>query len=116
VAGGTDTHLLLLDVSSRNLTGQETEDALKAVGIYVNRNLIPFDKRPPLVASGIRIGTQAVTFRGFGQAEIDELAHIILAVLERPHDAMQREESRSRVQALCARFPIYGHKQKNLQD
>ncbi len=109
VAGGTDTHLFLADVGSRGLTGRQAEEALKAVGIYVNRNLIPYDPRPPLVASGIRVGVQAVTFRGFGQAEIDEVADIIVAILQRPHDAMQHEGSRVQVRALCERFPIYGH-------
>ena len=108
VAGGTDTHLLLVDVGSRGLTGQQAEDALQAVGIYVNRNLIPFDERPPLVASGIRAGTPAVTFRGFGQDEMDEVADIVLAVLHRPEDETRREQARRQVQALCRRFPIYG--------
>jgi glycine hydroxymethyltransferase len=109
VTGGTDTHLVLIDVGSGGLTGQEAEEALESVGIYVNRNLIPFDSRPPLVASGIRLGTQAVTFRGFGQAEINEVANHIAAVLSRPHDAVQRKGSRAGVRALCARFPLYGY-------
>jgi glycine hydroxymethyltransferase len=108
VTGGTDTHLFLVDVGSGGLTGEQAEDALQAVGIYVNRNLIPFDPRPPLVSSGIRVGTPAVTFRGFGPAEIDTVADIMLAVLEQPQDQARREETRERVQALCRRFPIYG--------
>lgn len=109
VAGGTDTHLLLVDVGIRGLTGQQAEEALNAVGIYVNRNLIPFDERPALVASGIRVGTPAVTFRGFGEVEIDEVAEIMLAVLGRPEDPGVRQEARARVQAVCRRFPIYGY-------
>lgn len=109
VAGGTDTHLLLVDVGSRGLTGRQAEEVLEAVGIYVNRNLIPFDERPPLVASGIRVGTPAVTFRGFGASEIDEVAQIILAVLDRPGDETVRQWAREWVQALCRRFPIYGN-------
>jgi glycine hydroxymethyltransferase len=116
VAGGTDTHLLLVDVGHRNLSGQEAEEALEAVGIHVNRNLIPFDERPPLVASGIRIGTQAITFRGFGQVEVDELAQIIMAVLDEPREVMVLRESLSQVKALCARFPIYEHRQQELQE
>jgi glycine hydroxymethyltransferase len=108
VTGGTDTHLFLVDVGSRGLTGEQAEDALQAVGIYVNRNLIPFDPRPPLVSSGIRVGTPAVTFRGFGPAETDTVAGIMLAVLEQPRDRTQREEARKQVQSLCQRFPIYG--------
>jgi glycine hydroxymethyltransferase len=107
VAGGTDTHLFLVDVASRGLTGQQAEGALEAVGIFVNRNVIPYDPQPPLIASGIRIGTPAVTFRGFDLGEIDELAEILLAVLEHPADDGVREMARGQVHALCARFPIY---------
>jgi glycine hydroxymethyltransferase len=109
VAGGTDTHLFLLDVGSRNLTGKRAEEALQGVGIYVNRNLIPFDKRPPLVASGIRVGTPSVTFRGFGEAEMDELAEIMLSVLDRPGDEALRELARERVESIGRRFPLYGY-------
>jgi glycine hydroxymethyltransferase len=108
VTGGTDTHLFLVDVGSRGLTGEQAEDALQAVGIYVNRNLIPFDPRPPLVSSGIRVGTPAVSFRGFGPAEIDRIADIMLAVLEQPEEQARREEAREQVQSLCRQFPIYG--------
>jgi glycine hydroxymethyltransferase len=107
VAGGTDTHLFLVDVASRGLTGQQAEGALEAAGIYVNRNLIPYDPRPPLVASGIRIGTPAITFRGFDLDEIDELAGILVAVLEHPADEAVRGRARGQVRALCGRFPIY---------
>ena len=107
VAGGTDTHLFLVDVASRGLTGQQAEGALEAVGICVNRNIIPHDLRPPLVASGIRIGTPAVTFRGFDLDEIDELAGILIDVLEHPADDAVHEIARGQVHALCARFPIY---------
>ena len=93
VAGGTDTHLFLVDVASRGLTGQQAEGALEAAGICVNRNLIPYDPRPPLVASGIRIGTPAITFRGFDLDEIDELAGILVAVLEHPADEAVRGKS-----------------------
>jgi len=108
VAGGTDTHLFLVDVGSQGLTGQQAEAALAAVGIYVNRNLIPFDERPPLVASGIRVGTPAVTFRGFGRDEMDAVADILLRVLGRPGDGAVREAARARVAALCGRYPVYG--------
>jgi glycine hydroxymethyltransferase len=106
VAGGTDTHLFLVDVGSRGLSGQQAEEALSAVGILVNRNLIPFDQRPALVASGIRVGTPAVTVRGFGASEIEKLAHIMCAVLDRPEDKATHQWARGRVQALCRRFPI----------
>ena len=108
VAGGTDTHLFLVDVGGQGLTGQQAEAALAAVGIYVNRNLIPFDARPPLVASGIRVGTPAVTFRGFGREEMDAVADIMLRVLGRPEDGAMREAARRQVAALCGRYPVYG--------
>ena len=107
VAGGTDTHLFLVDVASGGLTGREAEAALAAAGVYVNRNLIPFDPQPPLVASGIRVGTSVVTFRGFGEPEMLELAEIMLAILERPGDEPVRQAVHERVLALCDRFAIY---------
>jgi glycine hydroxymethyltransferase len=109
VAGGTDTHLVLLDVKSGRLTGRQAEEALGAVGIYANRNLIPFDENPPLVASGIRIGTPAVVARGFGDTEIDELADVMVSVLAHPGDSRMRLAAQARVAALCRRFPIYGY-------
>ena len=102
-----DTHLFLVDVASRGLTGEEAEGALEAAVICVNRNLIPYDPRPPLVASGIRIGTPAVTFRGFDLDEIDELAGILVAVLEHTADGAVRGSAQGQVRALCDRFPIY---------
>ena len=108
VAGGTDTHLFLVDVGSCGLTGEQAENALQAAGIFVNRNLIPFDRRPPLVTSGIRVGTPAVSLRGFGRAEIDQVVDIMLALLARPEDESVRQEARGQVLSLCRRFPIYG--------
>ena len=108
VTGGTDTHLFLVDVGSRGLTGEQAENALQAAGVLVNRNLIPFDRRPPLVTSGIRVGTPAVSFRGFGGAEIDQVADIMLALLARPEDESVRQEARGQVLSLCRRFPIHG--------
>ncbi len=107
VAGGTDTHLFLIDVASRGLTGQQAEGALEAAGICANHNVIPYDPQPPLVASGIRIGTPAITFRGFDLDEIEELAGILIAVLESPADEAVCNRARDQVRALCARFPIY---------
>ncbi len=109
VSGGTDTHLFLVDVGSRGLDGRQAEEALQAAGIYVNRNLIPFDQRPPLIASGIRLGTPAVTFRGLGEAEMDKAAEIMLGALDRPDDEALRQDARARVRALCQRFPVYGY-------
>jgi glycine hydroxymethyltransferase len=107
VAGGTDTHFFLVDVGSRGLTGQQAEAALQDIGIYVNRNLIPYDEQPPLVASGNRVGTPAVTFRGFNEAEIEQVADIMLAVLANLTDDAVREEARAQVRSLCCQFPLY---------
>jgi len=107
VSGGTDNHLFLADVASRGLTGKVAETALDAAGITVNKNTIPFDAQPPLVASGIRIGTAAVTTRGLGPAEMDEIAALVGAVLDAPGDAAVGAAVRERVRALCRRFPLY---------
>lgn len=107
VSGGTDNHLFLLDVASRGLTGKVAEGALDHAGITVNKNTIPFDPNPPLVASGIRIGTAAVTTRGFGEGEMDEIAELAAEVLADPESAGTHAAVRERVRALCRRFPLY---------
>src|SRR5439155_2931468 len=86
VSGGTDNHLMLVDVFSRGLTGKVAEAALGKAGITVNKNAIPFDRNPPMTASGIRIGTPAVTTRGLREAEMDEIASLITRVLAAPED------------------------------
>jgi len=106
VSGGTDNHLVLLDVGARGLSGKQAEKALDAVGLTVNKNTIPFDPRPPMVASGIRIGTPAVTTRGMGVAEMGAIAAEIARVLEAPEDAGVRQAVRARVQELCEAFPL----------
>ena len=107
VSGGTDTHLLLLDVFSQGVRGKEAEEALDRARITVNKNAIPFDVNPPLNPSGIRLGTPAVTTRGFGVAEMREVASAIAEVVRNinSEDAIQRV--RRRVEALTARFPLY---------
>ena len=107
VSGGTDTHLLLLDVFSQGVRGKEAEEALDRARITVNKNAIPFDVNPPLNPSGIRLGTPAVTTRGFGVAEMREVASVIAEVVRNinSEDAIQRV--RRRVEALTARFPLY---------
>ena len=107
VSGGTDNHLFLLDVASRGLTGKLAEGALEAAGITVNKNAIPFDPNPPLVASGIRIGTPAVTTRGMAEGEMDAIGDLIDEVLAAPEDAAVADGVRGRVEELCARFPLY---------
>jgi len=106
VSGGTDNHLVLLDVGSRGLSGKEAEKTLERVGLTVNKNTIPFDTRPPAVASGIRIGTPAVTTRGMGTAEMEIIGDLIGRTLEAPGDAAVEASVRSTVSELCAGFPL----------
>jgi glycine hydroxymethyltransferase len=107
VSGGTDNHLMLVDVFSKGLTGKVAEAALGKAGITVNKNAIPFDKNPPMVASGIRVGTPAVTSRGMGEAEMDAIAEFIGRALASPEDEAVLSMVRSEVEALCRRFPLY---------
>ncbi|MCS7043450.1 MAG: serine hydroxymethyltransferase [Bryobacteraceae bacterium] len=107
VSGGTDTHLMLVDVFSRGLRGREAEKALDEAWITVNKNSIPFDQNPPLNPSGIRLGSPAVTTRGFGEAEMRTVAELIARVLEAPADAANLAAVRRRVQELTERFPLY---------
>ncbi len=107
VSGGTDNHLFLVDVASRGLTGKLAENALDAAAITVNKNTIPFDANPPLVASGIRIGTAAVTTRGLGAVEMDEIAALVDETLAAPESPDVRAAVRAKVRALCRRFPLY---------
>jgi glycine hydroxymethyltransferase len=107
VSGGTDNHLVLVDLSSKGVTGAEAEDILESAGITVNKNAIPFDTKPPRVTSGIRIGTPAVTTRGLGVKEMDEIAGYISELLSRPGDTKLVREVRSEIAAICKRFPVY---------
>jgi glycine hydroxymethyltransferase len=107
VSGGTDNHLMLVDVFSRGLTGKVAEAALGHAGITVNKNAIPFDQHPPLVASGIRIGTPAVTTRGLKEADMDVIAGLIGRVLSAPDDEAVARAVRDEVLAICRRYPLY---------
>jgi glycine hydroxymethyltransferase len=107
VSGGTDNHLLLVDVQSLGLTGKVAEKVLDEVGITVNKNTIPFDPQSPFVTSGIRIGTAAVTSRGFGEADMDEIASIIAFTLKNHEDEAKLEEAAGRVEALTSKFTLY---------
>lgn len=106
VTGGTDTHLLLVDVASRGLTGKEAEELLGSVGIVVNKNVIPFDPLPPAITSGIRIGTPALTTRGMGEAEMRTIAGIIHRVLDDGRGE-SLDWARRQVRELCSSFPLY---------
>jgi glycine hydroxymethyltransferase len=108
VSGGTDNHLILVDLSNTGITGREAEEALDAVGITVNRNAIPFDTRPPQVTSGIRLGTPAVTTRGFGPDEMRGIAQLILKVLSNFGDEHTSKEVRREVAEISRRFPVPG--------
>lgn len=107
VSGGTDNHLVLVDVRGQGLTGKEAEHLLDAIGITCNKNTIPFDPASPFITSGIRLGTPAVTTRGFNEDDMREVAAIMSLVLNNPNDAFKQEEAAKRVAALCAKYPLY---------
>ena len=107
VSGGTDTHVMLVDVRSTGLTGKEAEHLLDEVGITCNKNTIPFDPASPFVTSGIRLGTPALTTRGLQVKDMEEIADIIAAVLKNPEDKAVHEEASKRVAALCEAYPLY---------
>ena len=107
VTGGTDTHLMLVDLTSRNITGKDAQEALERAAITVNKNAIPFDANPPAVASGIRIGTPAVTSRGMREAEMSEIARLTDRVLSNLGSSSVETAVRGEVQELTSRFPLY---------
>lgn len=107
VSGGTDNHLLLVNLMNLGITGKAAEEALDEIGITVNKNAVPFDKESPFVTSGIRMGTAAVTTRGFGLEEMDEIAKIISLVLKNLGNESAYNEARKRVKTLTERFPLY---------
>jgi glycine hydroxymethyltransferase len=111
VSGGTDNHLMLVDVFSKGLTGKVAEAALGKAGITVNKNAIPFDQNPPMVASGIRIGTPAITTRGMQEPEMDQIGDLIARVLSSPEDDRTLATVKSEVERLCRRFPLYPERQ-----
>jgi glycine hydroxymethyltransferase len=107
VSGGTDNHMVLVDVASRGLTGQLAETALGGAGITVNKNAIPFDRHPPMVASGIRLGTPAMTSRGMAEPEMEIIAELMARVLASPEDQRIQQVVREEVESLCRTFPLY---------
>jgi len=108
VSGGTDNHLVLVDLSPLGISGREAEEALETAGILVNRNTIPFDPKPPRITSGIRLGTPAVTTRGFGVEEMKRIAALIFQVLSSPADEHIQKQARQEVREVCQRFPVPG--------
>jgi glycine hydroxymethyltransferase len=113
VSGGTDNHMMLVDVFSKGVTGKAAEIALGRAGMTVNKNAIPFDQNPPMVASGIRLGTPALTTRGMGEPEMDLVGDLVARVLDAPDDARVHATVRAEVEQLCQRFPLYADR---LQD
>lgn len=107
VSGGTDNHVFLVDVFSRGITGKQAEEALESAAITVNKNTIPFDQHPPLVTSGIRIGTPALTTRGMAVAEMQEIGNLIADVLDDIDDEQTARRVKQEVEELSARFPLY---------
>ena len=107
VSGGTDNHLMLVDLRSRNITGKEAQFLLDEIGITANRNTIPFEPLSPFVTSGIRLGTPALTTRGLKEEDIREVADIIADVIENREDSAVIEAAKAKVQAICKKFPLY---------
>ena len=108
VSGGTDNHLMLVDVTPLGVTGREAEAILDGLGITVNKNAIPFDANPPNIASGIRLGTPATTTRGFGPEEMRQIGEIIVTAIERREDGAALSQLAEQVRGICARFPVPG--------
>ena len=108
VSGGTENHLILVDLTPMDITGQQAETALESVGIITNKNAIPFDPRPPRVASGMRLGTPAITSRGFGEEETKEVSRLITRVLNNMGDEQVMDEVKGAVQELTSGFPVPG--------
>ncbi|MFN7130933.1 MAG: serine hydroxymethyltransferase [Myxococcales bacterium] len=106
-SGGTDNHLMLVDLRPKKITGKAAEDALGRAHITVNKNMIPFDPEKPTVASGVRLGTPALTTRGFGPNEMKVVGSLIVDVLERPDDAATAERVKGSIRELCQQFPLY---------
>jgi len=108
VSGRTESHVFLVDLQPKNITGKEAEAVLGKAHLTVNKNAIPKDPQKPMVTSGIRIGTPAMTTRGFGKAEAEQIAHLIADVLDAPADEVVLAKVREQVSALCKKFPVYG--------
>ena len=107
ISGGTDNHMMLIDLTSKDITGKDAETALGKAGITVNKNVIPYDERPPTITSGLRLGTPCVTTRRMTETEMVEIADIIASVIEKRKGAEELTSFSTRVQSLCDRFPIY---------
>ncbi len=112
ISGGTDNHLMLVNLTVKGITGKEAEEALDRAGITVNKNVIPYEERPASITSGIRLGTPCATTRGMGPIEMAEIADIITSVIENNKDAGAISSLSRRVDVLCEKFPLYSEEQK----
>jgi len=108
VSGRTESHVFLVDLRAKNITGKDAEAALGRAHITVNKNGIPNDPQKPFVTSGIRIGSPAMTTRGFTEIEAEQIAHLVADVLDAPNDEAVAATVRAKVAALCSKFPVYG--------
>jgi glycine hydroxymethyltransferase len=107
ISGGTDTHVMLIDLTNKNITGKAAENALEKAGITVNKNMVPFDQRSPFITSGIRIGTPAITTRGMGIAEMRKIVKLIDSIINDHENEALIENVKKSVHVLCANFPLY---------
>ena len=107
ISGGTDNHLMLIDLTNKNITGKQAENALGEAGITVNKNMVPFDERSPFVTSGIRIGTPAATTRGMKEEEMKKIAGLINKVIDKIDDKKSLIDIKEEVKKLCSNFPLY---------
>ena len=112
VSGGTDNHLMLIDLTNKNITGKDAENALHAAGVTVNKNMVPFDARSPFVTSGFRMGTAALTTRGMKQAEMTVIAGMIDTVLSNIQNAETIKQVSGEIKELCQQFPLYPNRLK----
>lgn len=108
VSGGTDNHMVLVDLAETGVTGRQAEEALGKIGIVVNRNTVPFDPNPPLITGGIRLGTPAVTTRGFGKEEMKRIAALVIEVISHIDDVGMQKKAAEEVAGMCSRFPVPG--------
>ncbi|MBI4652084.1 ribose 5-phosphate isomerase B [Candidatus Desantisbacteria bacterium] len=109
ISGGTDNHLMLVDLTCKNVSGKEAEEVLEKAGITINKNVIPFDAKPPTVTSGIRIGTPAVTTRGMKEKEMEQIADFICRIISDPQNTSLINEVGEEIHKLCRQFPVYSH-------
>ena len=107
ISGGTDTHVILIDLTNKNITGKSAEKALEQAGITVNKNMVPFDERSPFITSGMRIGTPAITTRGMGEIEMVQIVELIDEVINDIENETLIANVKSKVKSLCKSFPIY---------